>query len=155
MLLTKRKQLTKSIVVKVIIAILLIIANVFIGLKISIKVAEKQIYNAIVCEYSNLIYDKELSKIAEECAEKCYFENLDISNIKMLENDKFVRLYSTKSHVAKYTLKCNSNDEFIENFFLAMKTKEHSATNSCLKESDYIGVGKYKNQIFILACYND
>lgn len=65
MLMAKRKKLTKSIIIKIVIAVLLLAANIYVGLMVSIKMDERLIYKEIISEYPNLIFDKEkLSKIA-------------------------------------------------------------------------------------------
>ena len=155
MLIAKRKQLTKAIIIQIVIAVALLAANVYVAGKVKVKVDETTIYNAIVDEYPNLVYDKELAKIAEDCAELCYEEGIEAKKLKILENEDFVKRYSMNYYVAKYTLTAESNDDFIESFLSAMQTEKHSATDSCLRKCQYIGVGKYEDQVFILAYYNE
>ncbi len=155
MLVAKRKKLTKLIIIEVIIAVLLLAANIFAGLIVSVKISERSIYKGIASEYPGLIFDKELSKIAEECAEICCDESIEAKDIKILENEKFVKLYSTNSYVAKYTLSVDSNQNFVNDFLFAMRSGKYPETDSCLRKCKYIGVGKYKDQVFLLAFYNE
>jgi len=124
-------------------------------MKTAIKISERNIYNAISFEYTNLSFDKELSKIAENCAKKCYDEQIEAKDIRILENEQFVKLYSADCHVTKYTVSAESDDDFINTFLSAMKNDKYAETNSRMQQCQYIGVGKYKTQIFILAFYND
>ncbi|MCM1225013.1 MAG: hypothetical protein NC548_62235 [Lachnospiraceae bacterium] len=155
MLVAKRKSLIKSIIIKIVIAVLLLAVNIYFGLLVSVKIDERLIYNGIISEYPNLIFDKELSKIAEECAKTCYDEKVEAKDIKILKNEHFVKLYSTNSYVAKYALSSDSNQEFVDNFLDAMHIGKYPETDSCLKKCQYIGVGKYENQVFLLAFYNE
>lgn len=155
MLERERIRLKKSIVIKTIIITLLIILFAVFGMKSAIKISERNIYKAIAFEYPNLSFDKELSQIAEVCAQKCYDEHIDAKDIRILENEQFVKLYSAECHVTKYTVSAKSSEEFIDVFLSSMKTDKYSETNSRLKKCQYIGIGKYKTQIFILAFYND
>ena len=154
MLANKRKKLIKSIVIEVIILILLISANVYVASGIALKVQEKAIYNVIVERYPNLIFDKQLAVIAEECAEKCFREDITADDIKILENENFIRLYSSDSYIAKYTLLSDSDKEFTADFLTAMQNGKYPDTDSCLKKCRYIGIGKYRHQFFLLAFYN-
>ena len=155
MLERERTRLKKTIVIKAIIILLLIILIIIFGMKSAIKISERNIYNAISFEYTNLSFDKELSKIAESCAQKCYDEQIEAKDVRILENEQFVKLYSADCHVTKYTVASESDDDFLDTFFSAMKTDKYAETNSRLQKCQYIGVGKYKTQIFILAFYND
>ncbi len=154
MLIAKRKKLIKTIIIEVIIAVLLLAANIFASLIVSVKISERSIYKGITSEYPGLIFDKELSKIAEECAEMCFDGNMEAQDIKILENEKFVKLYSTNSYVAKYTMSIDSNQDFVDDFLLDMNSRKYSAIDSCLRKCEYIGIGKYKDQVFLLAFYN-
>ena len=155
MLERERTRLKKSIVIKSAIIILLIILIVIFGMESAIKVSERNIYNAVSFEYTNLSFDKELSKIAEGCAKKCYEEQIEAKEIRILENEQFVKLYSADCHVTKYTVSAESDDDFINTFLSAMKTDKYAETNNRMKLCQYVGVGKYKTQYFILAFYND
>lgn len=154
MLINEKKQLIRNIIIKIIIGILLIPVDFYLGHRIMVKIDEIKIYNGIITEYPDLIYDKNLSEIAEECAEKCYSENLSSNQIKILENKDFVRLYSSNVQIAKYTWKCDTGEDFVDKFLTVMKNGKYPATDSCLKKCEYVGIGKFKNQVFILAFYN-
>lgn len=155
MLRKKRKQLIFSIIIEIMIAVIFILASIFFWwFKISVKLDEIQIYNSIVKEYPNLTYDKKLSKIAEDCAEKCLTEKLQADDIKILENKEFVELYSSDTYVTKYTDYADTDEIFINNFLSIIQTEEYSDTDSYLKQCDYIGIGKYENQVFMIAFYN-
>ncbi len=155
MLERERSRLKKSIVIKATILLLLIILIIIFGMKTAIKISERNIYKAISFEYTNLSFDKELSKIAESCAQKCYDEQIEAKDVRILENEQFVKLYSADCHVTKYTVSAESDDDFIDTFLSVMKTDKYAETNSRLQKCQHIGVGKYKTQIFILAFYND
>lgn len=155
MLVAKRKKLIRSIIIEIVIAVLFLVADIYFGLLVSVKIDERSIYKGIVSEYPNLTFDKELSKIAEECAETCYNEKVEAKDIKILKNENFVRLYSTNSYVAKYTLLSDSDKDFVDDFLNAMHIGKYPETDSCLKKCQYIGIGKYENQVFLLAFYNE
>ena len=124
-----------------------------IGMKSAIKISEKNIYKGIAFEYPNLSFDKELSKIAESCAEKCYREKIGTKDIPILENEQFVKIYSAKCYVTKYTASADSDDDFVEKYLANLKTKQYAEDHEKLQKCQFIGVGKYKTQIFIIAFY--
>lgn len=70
----------------------------------------------------------------EECAKTCYYESIEAKDIRILENEDFVRLYSTNSHVAKYTLLSDSNQDFVDDFLSAMHTRRYPETGFMLKK---------------------
>ena len=153
MLIAKRKQLTKSIVFEILIALILTAANLYIGIKSSVRFDERKIYKSLLVEYPDLSYDRKLTRIAESYAEICYVNDTETAqSMKILENQEFVKLYSTDAVVAKYAWKPDADESYTDVFFEAMQN-QYPETNDCLKKCQYIGIGEYKNCIFLLACY--
>ncbi|MGN0630783.1 MAG: hypothetical protein ACI4JN_05585 [Ruminococcus sp.] len=153
MLAAQRKKLMRSIIIEIVIILVICIANISAASRISVKMNERAIYHDLIYNYPTLIYDRDLTRIAEDCAKQCYCENYEAQDIKILSNEDFVRLYSRNVRVAKYTASLDSDQEFADVFISAMREGEYPETNECMKKCQNIGIGIYKNQVFLLAFY--
>ncbi len=155
MLPARRKQLIRAIIIKILIVLILLAANMITGLMAGVRMQERKIYQSILTRYPDIVYDKRLSRIAETCAKTGCLEGTNAAqDIKILENEAFVKLYSTNAVVAKYAWKSDTDETFTNVFLQEMQEKYHE-TDDCLKKCQYVGIGKYHDCIFLLACYEE
>lgn len=155
MLIARRKELSRSITIRSVMAVILLIVNLITGAKVLTRAEERAIGKAVISVYPNLTYDRRLSRIAEGYAKTCYTKGMKINTEQILEDREFVKLYSTDTGIAEYTIRANSNRKFIVDFRVAMQDESYLGTHACLRKCQYVGIGKYKNQIFLLAFYPD
>lgn len=141
--------------VRSMIALLLIVMTFPLIRAVSVRLSERWIYEQISERYSNLTYDRELSRIAENFAERCCTEHITDDDIKVLSDKEFIKRASKQSYVTKYTVQAESDEAFVEQFLTDMISGENqTGRDEGFQKSTYIGVGKYENQVFLLAFYN-
>ena len=157
MLLKIRKKYIRAIIIKIIIIIYLL-ACIVRGI-IDIASDKKQyvsssslngyeIYLLLKEEYPNLEYDTNLEKLADGYAERCY----NGEKLKVLDDRRFNALYSGDSVLVDY-VKASTNADAINKINIDLE--EYNDLKKTLKKSENIGIGIYKEQVYIVAPYKD
>ena len=157
MLLKIRKKYIRAIIIKIIIIIYLL-ACIVRGI-IDIASDKKQyvsssslngyeIYLLLKDEYPNLEYDTNLEKLADDYAERCYNgEKLNVPSDR-----RFNAIYSGDSVLVDY-VKASTNADAINKINIDLEG--NNDLKKTLKKSENIGIGIYKEQVYLVAPYKD
>lgn len=157
MLLKIRKKYIRAIIIKIIVIVYLL-ACIVRGI-IDIASDKKQyvsssslngyeIYLLLKEEYPNLEYDTNLEKLADDYAERCY----NGEEFKVLDDRRFNALYSGDSVLVDY-VKASTNADAINKINIDLEG--NNDLKKTLKKSENIGIGIYKEQVYLVAPYKD
>lgn len=157
MLLKIRKKYIRAIIIKIIVIIYLLV--VIVRGVIDITLDKKQyvssdslngyeIYLLLKEEYPNLEYDTNLEKLADGYAERCY----NGEKFKVLDDRRFNALYSGDSVLIDY-VQASTNADAKNNINIDLE--ENGSSKKTLKKSENIGIGIYKEYIYLIALYKD
>ena len=153
-MLHRRKQLVKRIAVRLVIAAVLTAAVIPVLSGVRHRMQNREIARRLGTQYTNLQYDRELGHIAEHFAKLCYDNDLaDANTLNVRAYEPLINRASTQSIVIKFTFQADSDDAFLNSF------QEHVNSDSRIGEAfgkcEYIGIGRYKGQVFLLAFYKE
>ena len=157
MLLKIRKKYIRAIIIKIIIIIYLL-ACIVRGI-IDIASDKKQyvssgslngyeIYLLLKEEYPNLEYDTNLEKLADGYAERCY----NGEEFKVLDDRRFNALYSGVNVLVDY-VQASTNDDAVNNINIDLE--ENKSLKKTVKKSENIGIGIYKENVYLVALYKN
>lgn len=155
MLLKIRKKYIRAIIIKIIVIIYLLV--VIVRGVIDITLDKKQyvssdslngyeIYLLLKDEYPNLEYDTNLEKLAEGYAERCY-NGEEASNMNISEDIK--KIYSEHLFFAADFIKAFGNKDALDKINDDLDGK----TKSVMEKCDSIGIGVYKESVYMIAFY--
>lgn len=147
----KNKGCAAAIAVEIVSVIVLIAAVLFFVFKISIKEKEIGVYNTISRSFHNLEYDKDLSKFAEKYAEGCFYDEKFMSNLSLSDDPDFVRKYSKNIQSITRVIDNSSVDSISSDFINSVFENESQKEHFSIEDFSTIGIGIYKECVFILV----